>query len=422
MRGPKMLIDTDLHLHGYYSGAVSDRMKIPTMAEQSAVKGLDLVGTGDILHPGWREHVKNETERCAPGIFENSDCRFMLTTEVEDKNRVHHILLFPCFESVEKVYSDFKEFSPDIDKDGRPRLNIGGGRIAGVAKDHNCLVGPAHAFTPWTAVYGHHDSLEDCYGNMASELDFLELGLSADSELADLISDHNDLVFLSNSDAHSPWPHKMGREFNRFKLEELSFPEFKKALHRKGGRETVLNVGFDPREGKYHCTACQNCNQKYALEQAEQSGWKCRECGKSIKKGVKDRIGELSDGGNTPDWRPNYTHLVPLAEIIREVVGHASVKTKTVQNLYDKFISKFDSEIAILVDRPIEALEEVNKKVADAVQKFRKGKTVMIPGGGGEYGELVIPRDEEERQRILKERKDEIKCRYDKSQKQLSDF
>jgi uncharacterized protein (TIGR00375 family) len=417
-----MEIDADLHLHGYFSGGVSDKMTVPVMAKQSAIKGLDLVGTGDILNPKWRDHVQKHANQTAPGIYATNDCNFLLSAEVESTSRVHHIILFPSFEAVNAVYNDLQNHSKDIDREGRPRLQINGERIAAIAKDNNCLIGPAHAFTPYTAIYGHHDSLEDCYGSMVSELDFLELGLSADTDLADQISSHNSIPFLSNSDAHSPWPHRMGREFNRFRMEEMSFPEIEKTLQRKGKRTITLNVGFDPREGKYHCSACQNCGQKYSLQQAQDNDWTCLECGKSIKKGVKDRISELADGGSSPKWRPEYTHLVPLAEIIREIVGHASVTTKGVQRVYDNFLSRFDSEIQILIDTPIDRLKEINSQVADAVEKFRDDRTIMIPGGGGEYGELIIPRDEEERQRIIDKRQDELECRYANTQQSLDNF
>jgi uncharacterized protein (TIGR00375 family) len=417
-----MEIDADLHLHGLHSGGVSPKMKIPVMAEQSTIKGLDLVGTGDILNPDWQEHVRDTTEHRFPGIYRHNDCNFLLTTEVEDTDRVHHIIFFPHFEAVENVRKSFRTHSSDIEHEGRPHLSIGGERIARICKDEGCLLGPAHAFTPWTSIYKEHDSIESCYGNMTSRLDFLELGLSADTPNADRVKDHNDLTFLSNSDAHSPWPHRMGREFNRFQIEELRFSEIEKALHRREGRQISLNVGFDPREGKYHCSACTDCHQKYTLQQATENGWKCRECGKSIKKGVKDRIAELDDGGERPDWRPEYKHLVPLAEIIKEVVGHASVTTKTVQNMYDSYTSRFDSEIQILVDAPIDDLKDVNKNVGEAVRKFRDETTIMVPGGGGEYGDLIIPSDEEERQRILAQREDEINCRYGESQQSLTDF
>lgn len=57
--------------------------------------------------------------------------------------------------------------------------------------------------------------------------DFLELGLSADTNMADRIEELQDIVFLTNSDAHSPWPHRLGREFNRLKLDDFSYTSLK---------------------------------------------------------------------------------------------------------------------------------------------------------------------------------------------------
>lgn len=420
-----MEIDADLHLHGLHSGGVSDRMKIPVMAEQASIKGLDLVGTGDCLNPAWREHVEENTENGGDGVFEaGNDARFVLTTEVEDRNRVHHLLIFPSFGAAEDVHDEFSRFSSDIDVEGRPRLDIGGERIAQVCEKYGVLLGPAHAFTPWTAIYKEFDSLAGCYGNSTDVLAFLELGLSADTALADSVAEHHDLTFVSFSDAHSPWPHRLGREFTRFEVNDVSFRELERAFRREGGRGTTLNVGFDPREGKYHCTACIDCYQRYTLHQAEQFGWRCAECNGSIKKGVRDRIDELSDTevGDSPDFRPEYVHLFPLAEIIQEVVGHSSPTTKTVQRIYDSFQERFESEIVMLADAPIEELEEVNREVGEAVRKFREDETIIVPGGGGSYGELIIPTDAEEKRRIEARRKDELRCRYSRKQKQIGEF
>ncbi|MCJ7478677.1 MAG: phosphotransferase, partial [Candidatus Nanohaloarchaeota archaeon QJJ-7] len=324
--------------------------------------------------------------------------RFLLTTEVEDKNRVH-LLLFPSSGAAEDVYQEFQQFSSDIDREGRPRPDITGEEIDQVCKRNGVLIGPCHAFTPWTALYSKFDSLQGCCGNSTDVLSFLELGPSSDTSLADSISEHHDMTFVRFSDAHCPWPHRLGREFTRFELNELSFSELEKAFERKGGRKTTLNVGFDPREGKYHCTACNDCYQKYSLEQAERFGWVCQECGRTIKKGVRDRIQELADTdvGDSPDFRPRYVHLFPLAGIIQEVVGHSSPTTKTVQKIYDDFQERFSSEIDILTEKAIEELEGINQEFTDAVKKFRSDSIVIVPGGGGSYGELVIPSDSEEK-------------------------
>ncbi|MDY6776780.1 MAG: phosphotransferase, partial [Candidatus Nanohaloarchaea archaeon] len=108
--------------------------------------------------------------------------------------------------------------------------------------------------------------------------------------------------------------------------------------------------------------------------------------------------------------------------IIQEVVGHSSPTTKTVQGIYGDFQEKFDSEIHMLTDADIDSLKEVNRKVGEAVEKFRKEEIVMVPGGGGEYGEIVIPSDEGERKRIEERREDELECRYTGEQKSLSSF
>ncbi len=417
-----MELDADLHLHGLHSGGVSDRMEIPVIAEQAAIKGLDLVGTGDCLHPGWRDHIREHTTDRGTGVLDGGETDFLLTCEVEDRDRIHHLLLFPSFGAAADLHDDLVPLSGDIDSEGRPRIDASGERIAQLCERHGVLIGPAHAFTPWTAIYKEFDSLGGCYGNSTDYLSFLELGLSADAGMADRIAAHHDLTLVSFSDAHSPWPHRLGREFTRFEVDEVSFQGVRDALERNGDSGPVLNVGLDPREGKYHCTACIDCYTRYALEQAVERDWTCQECGKRIKKGVKDRIAELADTDGSPAHRPDYLHVFPLPEIIRAVVGHASPTTKTVQRIYDDFQDAFPSEVHILTAADIDDLAAVNPDVARAVELFRADRMIMVPGGGGEYGELVIPGSETERERILERRADELACRYTADQQRIDDF
>ncbi|AOV94782.1 hypothetical protein AQV86_02545 [Nanohaloarchaea archaeon SG9] len=402
------MTDFDLHIHGKHSGGVSPEMEIPVIAEEAEKKGLDMVGTGDILNPKWLQHVKEETIE-KNGYLKHRDIKFLPTTEVEDEDRIHHLIIFPDLETVEKAYQDFQELSDDIRREGRPRIKANGEKIVEIAKKHDCLIGPCHAFTPYTAVYGKKDSLKECYGDQVENLDFLELGLSADSEMASKISEHKDLVFLSNSDAHSPWPHRLGREFNRAELEEESFEGLKKLFKGKAG-ELRLNVGLDPREGKYHCSACNSCHQKYSVEEAKDFDWSCQECSGTIKKGVRDRVNELSD--KESGYSVDYLHLPPLAKIIQYTVGHASPTTKTVQDRYETLNKEFGAEIDILVEKDIQQLAQVDREVAESIRKFRNDEIVMIPGGGGEYGERIIPEDTEEKKEVIENRKDEINCRY----------
>lgn len=402
------MTDFDLHIHGKHSGGVSPKMEIPTIAEEAEKKGLEIVGTGDILNPKWLSHVKDETKN-KEGYLKKEDVKFIPTTEVEDEDRIHHLIIFPDLETVEKAYKDFRELSNDIRREGRPRIKADGEKIVEIAKKHNCLIGPCHAFTPYTAIYGNESSLEECYGNQVENLDFLELGLSADSKMASKISDHDDLVFLSNSDAHSPWPHRLGREFNRAELSEESFQGLKKLFSGEEG-EMKLNVGLDPREGKYHCSACNSCHQKYSLEEAKKFDWSCQECSGTIKKGVKDRVKELAD--KEADYAVDYLHLPPLAKIIQYTVGHSSATTKTVQKQYKALTKEFGAEVNILAEIDIKDLAEIDDEIAESIRKFRKDKIIMIPGGGGDYGRRILPESEEKREKIMNEKEAEINCNY----------
>ena len=153
-----MLINIDLHIHSRFSGATSQKMNIKTISVEAPKKGIDVVATGDCLHSGWLKEIRESTRSVDEGTLELNKTRFVLSTEVEDKNRVHHLLYFPSFSSVEEFKEKIESKSRNLETDGRPNVNMDGEEIAQIAKDLDILIGPSHAFTPWTALYAHHDS------------------------------------------------------------------------------------------------------------------------------------------------------------------------------------------------------------------------------------------------------------------------
>lgn len=386
-----MKVDADLHIHSRYSKAVSKLMTFPLLAENAKLKGLGIVGTGDILNPQWEKELLRSAQKVDGGSYEIKGVRFLLTAEVEDNRRVHHLLIFPSIDAVMEMREKLKPYSKDIETEGRPHVNLSAAEIADLANELDVLIGPAHSFTPWTALYKEYNSLKEAYGD--AKVHFLELGLSADSEMADRIKAHHKLTYLSNSDAHSPMPHRLGREFNRFEIEDATFDEVKKAILKRGGRKIVLNAGLDPRLGKYHLTACSKCYTKYRLEDAKRLNWRCEVCGGVIKKGVHDRILELADTNERPEDRPPYLHLAPLAEIIAMVLNKG-VETKAVKSVWERLLREFGSEIAVLVDVPIRSIAKlVGDDIAKAIWAFRNEKLIVIPGGGGKYGEIKLPEE-----------------------------
>lgn len=389
-----MQFDIDFHIHSKYSGGSSDAMELPVIAKQAELKGLNLVGTGDALNPNWLEHIRENLSEEANGIYKikNSKTKFLITTEVEDSKRVHHIVLLQSISDAESLFEKLKKFSVDIEKDGRPHLRIEAPELVDFAKDVDAMVGPAHAFTPWTAIYKEYNSLRECYKDNLHEIKFLELGLSADTYLADRIPELQDITFMSNSDTHSPWPHRLGREFNRIEINELAFPEIKKAICHENGRKFSLNAGLNPKEGKYHLTTCTRCFLRFKIEDAMRQKWHCPECKGTIKKGVFDRIQELAKFKEPkhPWHRPRYMHILPLAEVIALVLGVRSLPNKKVEERWNFLVKKFGTEINVLVDADIEEIKKSDSEIGKIIEKFRTGKMQYVPGGGGQYGKPTL--------------------------------
>ncbi|MDI6707505.1 MAG: TIGR00375 family protein [Candidatus Thermoplasmatota archaeon] len=393
-----MLVNADLHIHSRFSAATSEKMRLPVLAKEALKKGIHLLATGDCLHPAWLKEIK-ELNKVSDGTLELNATRFVLTTEVEDCNRVHHLIIFPSLSAVEEFRTKAKNKAPNLDTDGRPNIAMTGEELAELAEDVDALIGCSHAFTPWTALYAYHNSLKDCYGDLTYYVSFVELGLSADTSYADRIKELADKTFLTNSDSHSPYPLRLAREFNRFELEEINFEELKKAILRQAGRKIVLNVGVPPQEGKYNETACIKCYKHYELRAALELRWRCNNCGARIKKGVKDRVDELADCDRPihPEHRPPYLHLIPLSEIIAKALKLDSPITKRVFETWSELVKNFGSEVSILIDTAISAIAKVaDVRITNAIKAFREGKIIVHPGGGGRYGAIELPENLEE--------------------------
>ncbi|RBQ24016.1 hypothetical protein ALNOE001_05720 [Candidatus Methanobinarius endosymbioticus] len=385
-----MILNADLHVHSCFSMASSKDMVIDNIAPQAKLKGLQLMGTGDALHLGWLEIIENSTKYIGDGIYSTEDCDFVLTTEIEGEKKIHHLILIPTIEIARELGE--KLVSVNKYKDGRPRTKMNGKEIMDLAKEHDCLVGPAHAFTPWTGIYKAFDSVHDCYGQKP---DFFELGLSADSNMADTVKELQDIPFLSNSDAHSPWPHRLGREFNQIELEDISFSSLKSSIKQN---KIKANYGLVANLGKYHMTACTKCYKLIDPELAIENKLKCS-CGGTIKKGVDFRISQAAtwDKPHHPDFRPPYIHLMPLAEII-SMVYDKGVTTKTVQRKWKELIDNIGNEIEILINTPIEKIARVNSDLVPAIEAFRDKSLHISPGGGGKYGEISFDKELREKE------------------------
>ena len=373
-----MLKFADFHIHSKFSMATSRDMEPAPLLQGCLRKGIGVLGTGDALHPEWRKLWK-------PFLENDHGIVVIPSGEIEDIARVHHVFLFEDFAPCEELGEHLGKYAKSLTSNGRPRINLNGEAIAREVHDLGGLVGPAHAFTPWTSLYKTYTRVSECYGE--EKIDFLELGLSADSSYGAAIPDLYGVPFLTNSDAHSPDSSKIGREFNQI---DISRPTVKSVLGsiRKG--KITMNAGFFPDEGKYNRTACSRCFTQYSLEDSIRFRWKCPEDGGRIKKGVADRAKELSTGEVRE--RPPYRHIIALSEIIRTVEGTSSAGTKRCRTIYESYLDRFGTEIEVLLNTPASDLREIHPRVGQAVENLRKGRVVLHPGGGGKYGtfDLVL--------------------------------
>ncbi len=385
-----MIFNADLHIHGRYSAATSSDMNFPNLARGSEQKGVQMVATGDCLHPEWLKEIK-QMQEVEEGTFQEGNTYFILTTEIEADKRVHHLLLFPSISSVEDFIERLGPEREKLGSDGRPRLHFTGEELAIIANEVGAMIGPAHAFTPWTGMYAHFGSLEECYGEMASKVPYLELGLSANSDYGDRIPELAKLTFLTNSDAHSPQAVRVGREYNTIDAKDMTYRELEMAIKRQKGRRFIRNVGLPPEEGKYNRSACSRCFTQYELDRALALRWRCT-CGGSIKKGVRERAMELGGEIKHPDHRPEYIYMIPLGEIIAKAVGHSSPFTGKVNDAWQALVDIGGTEIDVLMKMDIKKIAEIaGDSIASAVEAFREGRVTVLPGGGGKYGTVLLP-------------------------------
>jgi DNA helicase-2/ATP-dependent DNA helicase PcrA len=407
----------DLHLHSHYSRATSKNLNFEHLSKWAQLKGVHVVGTGDIAHPGWLQEMKDKLEPAEEGLFRLKDAsakeiesevpqvcqapvRFMLAGEISsiykknDKVRkVHNVIFAPTLESVEKIQAALEKIG-NIRSDGRPILGLDSRDLLEIILDideQNYLI-PAHIWTPWFSLLGSKsgfDSVEECFEDLTPQIFAMETGLSSDPPMNWRVSALDRYTLVSNSDAHSP--QKLAREANLFDT-ELSYPAIFEAL--KGGDPNTFlgTVEFFPEEGKYHYDGHRKCEIRWDPKVTLAHHGLCSHCGKPVTVGVMHRVEMLAD--RTEGDKPARTHpfqsLIPLPEILSEVYG-VGPNTKRVKQGYELLLHKLGSELTILQATPLAALEQAGGTLlAEGIRRVREGQVTLAAGYDGEYGTLKL--------------------------------
>ena len=405
-----MRVIADLHVHSRFSRATSERMSIEEIARFAKIKGLNLVGTGDFTHPRWLKELQ-ETLIPEPdsGLYRSvrnldSPVHFMVTTEVctiftfEDEIRkIHHVILTPSMETAFQINDRLSKYG-NLASDGRPTLSMDASHLVEEVMEVSSenMVFPAHAWTPWFSLFGAFsgfNSVEECYQDMVRHIYALETGLSSDPPMNWRLSKLDRFALVSNSDSHSFWPWRIGREANVFDLDRVSFYEVVDAVRNKDKNRFKFTIETDPAYGKYHWTGHRNCNVALSPQDAVKLGNVCPVCRRKLTKGVEQRVEELADrpAGFVPANAIGFMRLLPLSEIIATVLGVDSPSVQRVWSIYNSLIERFGDEYTVLIDASRDALNAVvDGKIAEAIVRVREGQAKVAPGYDGVYGRLLL--------------------------------
>jgi len=406
----------DLHIHSRFSRATSQKMSITEITRFARIKGLTLVGTGDFTHPKWFSELNQElAEVSGTNLYGSkkhpeSPVRYMITVEVctifdvdGKTKKIHHVILTPNLETATQINDRLKRYG-SLSVDGRPTLDMTAPQLVEEVmqvSDENEVI-PAHVWTPWFSLFGAFsgfDRIEDCYEDMTKHIHALETGLSSDPPMNWRLSALDKFTLVSNSDCHSHWPWRIGREANVFELEQLTYREVVDTIRKKDPKRFKYTIETNPAYGKYHWTGHRNCNVSLPPQEAIKYGNHCPVCGRKLTRGVDQRIGELAD--RPADFKPEnpigYKRLLPLSEIIKAVLGVSYPGAKKVWSIYNPLIAKFGDEYTVLMDAPKEEMSKiVDSRIAEAIVRVREEKARVIPGYDGVYGQLVIFNEKQE--------------------------
>ncbi|MFQ6126518.1 MAG: endonuclease Q family protein [Candidatus Heimdallarchaeota archaeon] len=417
-----MQVIADLHIHGPKSGGSSRNMNFENLALNAALKGVDIVTTSDFTQPEWTKEIKEKLEYSeSSGLFKLKDryiadkdkskvkrTRFILGTEVnctfdspiegeKRKKQIHHVLLARSLEITNQLTEELQRFGK-LERLGRPSLHVSAAELVEIVKeiDQANLIFAAHIWTPHFSLFGANSGFnnpKDCYGNQLNKIDALETGLSSDPLMNWRVSSLDKFVLVSNSDAHSPSPWRLGREANQFELPRITYEELVEAIQHPSNGKFKQTIEFPPPLGKYHWTGHRKCAVCLAPTEALQLANHCPVCGKKLTIGVDQRVEELADRQSPirPSGSPGFIFLVPLHNLLALALNITTLNSKKVNQMFVKMIKRFGSEYAVTLQASYTELQEItNEQIAKAIYAMRFGKYQIFPGSDNQYGQLNL--------------------------------
>ncbi|NJN81835.1 MAG: hypothetical protein HC802_05790 [Caldilineaceae bacterium] len=168
-----MKLVADLHIHSHFSRATSKNLDFENLHRWAQLKGVQVVGTGDIAHPGWLQEMRDKLIPAEDGLFRLKDeiaaevdkqtpatcrapVRFLLAGEISNiykkldrVRKVHNVIFAPTLDAVVKIQASLEKIG-NIRSDGRPILGLDSRDLFEIILDIDptCHLIPAHIWTP----------------------------------------------------------------------------------------------------------------------------------------------------------------------------------------------------------------------------------------------------------------------------------
>ena len=415
---------SDLHIHSKYSRATSSNLTFSYLLYWATLKGITLLGTGDILHPKWQEEFQkflsfdentgfyrikttylSQMDILNQSLFTkyyDNNTYFIPTVETshiykdgEKVRRIHLVTIFKNFENAKKISTFLSNEGYNLTSNGRPIMGLSVYNylqlLLNIIKPENFILIPAHIWTPWFALLGSksgYNSIQEAFKDLTSYVKSLETGLSSDPKMNRLIPEIDNFLLVSNSDAHSP--QKLGREAN-IHQELKNVNTLFETLTT--GKNLYGTIEFYPQEGRYFGDGHRKCNIYYTPEQSKNHNNLCPKCGKPLTLGVLHRVHDLSNSRSSPNQsllqKYKSIYSVPLIAIIGQLLGKKE-NSVYVKREYFEVIKHLGQELKVLHELDISTIQKYNPKLACLIKNMREGKLNIKPGYDGLYGKVKI--------------------------------
>lgn len=371
-------------------------MTVEAVALWAQRKGLDLLGTGDALQEDWLNEIERAMEEAEPGLLRlrpevesrvartlpaglRRSLRYVVSTEVccappgtPELGGIHHLLYFPSADHARR-FSRLMQRHGDL-REGRPTLALSSRQLltALLTFGEDCQMAPAHVFNPWYSSLGTVsgvNSLNALFGDLTPRLLAVETGLTSTPPMCRRVSSLDQHALFSCSDAHSL--ENLGRECTLVDIEP-SFETLMDALHAGKIDGTIK---FPVHRARYYLNRCGPCQKSFDER-------RCPDCGRPLVAGARDRLDVVADRrqGKMPIGSPAFLELLPLAQVIAEVMG-ASPGSKPVLAWRERLVEALGHERHILTEADEAEIAAVaTTRLARAVVAQRNA----IPGPAAE--------------------------------------